>query len=166
MIAMLATNLALALLWCLLVEKLELGSLVAGSLVAGLVQWLFRRIAGAEVEFLRRAVRPRKLRALARLLWYFGYELVKSNLQVAWLIWQPRLQVQSALIQIPIELENDLSIVLLANLITLTPGTVTVDVAADRRTLLVHCLNVSDIEATKQQIKDCFEQPLRELERC
>jgi multisubunit Na+/H+ antiporter MnhE subunit len=73
--------------------------------------------------------------------------------------------VQPALIRVPIELQSDAAITALAGMISLTPGTVTVDVATDRRSLDVHCLNVPDIEATKQSIKVMFEQPLRELER-
>jgi multisubunit Na+/H+ antiporter MnhE subunit len=50
-------------------------------------------------------------------------------------------------------------------LISLTPGTVTMDVAEDRKSLWVHCLNVDDIPGTKQTIKERFELPLRELEK-
>jgi multicomponent Na+:H+ antiporter subunit E len=165
MITVVVLNLLLALMWCFLLEKFDVGTFVAGNLVAALVQWIFRRVRGPEMEFLRRAFRPGKLWVLSKLALYFMYEMVKSNLQVAWLIWQPRLRVQSALIRIPIELENDLSIALLANMISLTPGTVTMDVADDRKALIVHCLNVDDIADTKRVIKTRFEQPLRELEQ-
>lgn len=162
-------NVVLALMWVLLTENVTretfLGSFAAGNIVAAVVQWMFRRIKGPETEFFRHALRPGKLGTLLKLIYNFLYELILSNIQVAMVVIQPKLRVQSALIRLPTELQNDLSITILANLITMTPGTITMDVADDRKSLVVHCLNVADIEATKRTIKEKFEQPLLELER-
>jgi multicomponent Na+:H+ antiporter subunit E len=163
------TNVLLALMWVLLNENVTrdtfISSFVAGNIVAAIVQWIFRRIEGPERSFFLRALRPAKLGVLIKLIYNFTYELILSNIQVAKVVIQPRLNVQPALIRLPIELENDLSITMLANMITMTPGTITMDVAEDRKSLVVHCLNVTDIEGTKQTIRDKFELPLRELER-
>jgi multicomponent Na+:H+ antiporter subunit E len=155
----------LALVWCFLLESFRLATFLSGLIIAAAVEYVFRRIIGSEVDFFRAAFRLRKLGTLAKLAGFFLYELVLSNIQVAIVILRPRLRVKPALIQLPIELENDVSITMLANMISLTPGTVTVDVAPDRKSLTVHCLNVEDIEATKRTIKDGFERRLAELER-
>jgi len=165
MLAHVVISLLLAVMWCLLVERFDAGALFAGLLVAVGVQWVFRRVKGAETHLFARAFLPSKMLALVKLTVFFTYELILSNIQVAIVVLSPRLRVRSALIELPIELENDLAITALANLISLTPGTVTVDVAPDRKSLTIHCLNVSDIEATKETIKRKFEKPLRELER-
>lgn len=148
----------LAVVWCFLLEDFRVATFVFGYALATGVVFVLRRLMGETVAF-------RKWGVALKLIVVFLYELVVANLQVAWLIWQPRMKVQPALIRIPIELEKDISIVLLANMISLTPGTVTMDVAEDRKSLLVHCLNVDNIEETKRVIKDIFERPLRELEQ-
>ncbi len=169
MASYIVSNLLLALMWVLLNENVTretfFPSLVAGIIVAAVVQWIFRRIEGPERSFFMRAMHPRKLGVALKLFYNFLVELILSNIQVVKVVIQPNLQVQPALIRMPIELENDLSITILANMITMTPGTITMDVAEDRKSLVIHCLNVTDIEGTKQTIRDKFEKPLRELER-
>jgi len=169
MFATVLFNVALALIWVLLNENVTTDtffpSFVAGNIVAALAQWLFRRVDGPERDFFHRAFQPRKWGVLVKLAYNFLYELVLSNIQVAIVVARPKLEVQPALIRLPIDLENDLSITLLGNMITMTPGTITMDVADDRKSLVIHCLNVTDIEGTKKTIKEKFEKPLRELER-
>lgn len=169
MFATVLFNLALASIWVLLNENVTVAtffpSFVAGNIVAAVVQWMFRRVKGPERDFFHHAFQPRKWGVLVKLAYNFFYELVMSNVQVAFVVARPKLVVQPALIRLPIELENDLSIMLLANMITMTPGTISMDVADDRKSLVVHCLNVTDIEGTKKTIKEKFELPLRELER-
>ena len=148
----------LAILWCLLVESFTGATFVVGLVVGGLSLFVLRRLMG-EARFFR------KLGVFLRLVLFFLYELVLANLQVAWVILRPRLVVRSAFIRLPIELRTDGAITALANMISLTPGTISVDVAADRRSLLVHCLNVTDIAVTKRTIKERFEAQLKELER-
>ncbi len=148
----------LATLWCLLVQDFSLASVLVGFIASGLVLILLRQMTGKARFFY-------KLTVFARLLLFFVYELVVANLQVAWLILRPRLRVQPAFIRLPIELKTDLGITSLANMISLTPGTISVDVADDRASLVVHCLNVTDIAATKRTIKHRFEAQLKELEQ-
>lgn len=148
----------LATIWCFLLEEFTIWTFVLGMLLAAGIMFVSRRLLGEVVFF-------RKLGVFLKLAAVFAREIVVANLQVAWWILRPRLQVQPALIRVPIELQSDAAITTLAGMISLTPGTVTVDVAPDRKSLDVHCLNVPDVAATKQSIKTMFEQPLRELER-
>jgi multicomponent Na+:H+ antiporter subunit E len=73
--------------------------------------------------------------------------------------------VQSGVIAVPTELTDEVSLTVLANMITLTPGTLTLDISPDRRYLFVHTLNLDDPEAVKRDIQQAFERYLRELSR-
>jgi multisubunit Na+/H+ antiporter MnhE subunit len=158
-------NFGLAVLWCLLVEEVSIAAFAVGYAVGAVVLVFSRRLTRAGTSSPRRAFQAGKIVAFTKLAVYFIYELIVANLQVSWVIIRPRLRVQPAIIRLPIELEHDLSITALANIISLTPGTLTVDVAADRKSLVIHCLNVDDTEQAKRAIKERIEAPLKELER-
>jgi multicomponent Na+:H+ antiporter subunit E len=70
-----------------------------------------------------------------------------------------------AIIAFPLSVSRDVEITILANLITLTPGTLSVDVSADRKWLYVHALDCKDPEALKQSIADGFERRVIEAFR-
>jgi multicomponent Na+:H+ antiporter subunit E len=70
--------------------------------------------------------------------------------------------MRPAVIGIPLELESDGAITLLANLITVTPGTLTLDISPDRRTLYIHAMYMDDEATLRAEIK-ALEQKIREL---
>lgn len=80
------------------------------------------------------------------LLATFIGEFIRSVLAVARLVLMPRLRLQPAVIAYPLTVSTDGQITLLANMITLTPGTISVDVSEDRRTLYIHILDLGDRE--------------------
>ena len=82
-----------------------------------------------------------------RLIGYFVAALVAGAVAVALTALRPALHLRPAIIAYPLTVSRDGQITLLANLITLTPGTLSVDVSADRRTLYVHVLDLRDREA-------------------
>ena len=88
---------------------------------------------------------------------YFVKELILSALQVAWLVVQPRLRLRPGIIAYPLTVTTDLQITLLANMITLTPGTLSVDVSRDRKTLYVHAIDIASREALVGKIAAGFE---------
>lgn len=92
-----------------------------------------------------------------RLIALFIKELVLSALQVAWLVVQPKLRLRPGFIAFPLTVTSDVQITLLANLITLTPGTLSVDVSEDRKTLFIHAIDVPDREALIGRIAAGFE---------
>jgi len=98
-------------------------------------------------------------------LGFFLKELILSGLSVAWLVLQPKLRLRPAIIAYPLTVTTDLQITLLANLITLTPGTLSVDVSDDRRTLLIHALDVPDREALIGHIAAGFEAKVLRVTR-
>ena len=87
----------------------------------------------------------------------FVRELILSALKVAWLVLQPRMRIRPAIIAYPLTVTTDAQITLLANMITLTPGTLSVDVSADRKTLYIHAIDVASKEALIGEIAAGFE---------
>lgn len=87
----------------------------------------------------------------------FVKELIFSALRVAWLVVQPQLKLRPAIIAYPLTVTSDAQITLLANMITLTPGTLSVDVSDDRKTLYIHAIDMASKEALIGNIAGGFE---------
>ena len=99
------------------------------------------------------------------LLLFFLWELLKANLRVAYEVLTPGFRFRPGVIMIPLDARSDAEITLLANLISLTPGTLSLDVSADRRVLYVHAMFIDDPERVKRQIKQGFERRVIEVLR-
>jgi multicomponent Na+:H+ antiporter subunit E len=158
MVGLLLLNLILALTWAALQGELNVANLVIGFLVSAVLIFLFRRMFFGPLYF-------RKVLLGLTLTLVFIKELIKSNIAVLRVVLNPRLRVRSGVIAVPTELTNDVALTILANMITLTPGTLTLDISPDRRYLYVHTLNLDDPEDVKQKIRLAFEVYLRELSR-
>lgn len=157
---MLATNVVLALLWAALWGSLAPLDLLAGFGIGFVGLWFGRHLLGTRDA--------RYFRALPQLLLlsvYFLKELVKSCLMVArdCIARHPRLH--PAIVRMPIGEKSDLEIFVLANLITLTPGTLTLDVAEDRSFLLIHSIYAEDPEALVADLKSGMEHRVSEVFR-
>jgi multicomponent K+:H+ antiporter subunit E len=96
------------------------------------------------------------------LLW----DIIIANLTVARLILGPTARLRPAFIRLPLELRHEFAIVVLANTLALTPGTVSSDLSPDRRTLLIHALDVEDPEQTIARIKQRYEKLRQEIFEC
>lgn len=94
------------------------------------------------------------------LILMFGWEMIKSVSDVLLNVLNPQRIHQSAIIEIPLTLTSDLGIALLANMVTLTPGSTTLHVSEDKRFLYAHIMNCSDIEAEIASIKTGFESQI------
>lgn len=94
------------------------------------------------------------------LFFFFLKELAISNFKVIYYILTPGLQFRPAIIKLPLTLQSESGIVLLANLITLTPGTLTLKVSDDKRYLYYHSINVpgNDLEEARRRVKEGFEK--------
>jgi multicomponent Na+:H+ antiporter subunit E len=92
---------------------------------------------------------------LPRLAWFAGYflkELTKANALVAWEVATPRHNMRPGIVRVPIRCANDLEITMLGNLISLTPGTLTLEVTDEKDALFVHGLHIGTPEAARKQI--------------
>ena len=131
-------NLILALVWGAVTASFEPANLLFGFVLGYFSLWLVRDRFDAD-DF-------NKPIPVVRLILLFVAELCLSAVRVARDTISPRMDFQPAIIAVPLDVKSDLEIMLLANLISLTPGTLSVDVSTDRSTLYVHAMNVDDPE--------------------
>ncbi len=93
------------------------------------------------------------------------HDLVRANLRIAWDVVRPHHHLRPGVIAVPLDVMSDLELISLANLITMTPGTLSVDVSPDRRLLYIHAMYVDDAEALRREVKDGVEKRVMELFR-
>ena len=94
---------------------------------------------------------------------FFIWELVLANVRVAVDVLRPRTTIQPAVVAIPLDVTTDGEILLLSMLINITPGSVTIDLSEDRRTLYVHVMHMTSAEASRREIKEGFERRVKLL---
>lgn len=120
--------------------------------------WITQPLYGAS-RYFQRAPKT------ARLLGYFLLELILSNLRVFWDVVTPRHISRPGIVGIPLSAKTDMEILLVANMISLTPGTLSVDLSEDRRILFVHVMFLDDPDRFRQNIKDGLERRILEVTR-
>ncbi|HZG87026.1 Na+/H+ antiporter subunit E [Paenibacillus sp.] len=148
----------LALIWMLLSGDGSFVGFVVGYAIGFVFLFAFRR-------FFRVPFYAKKLWAILKLLGLFLKELVLSNLVVIQHILQPKLKVRPGVFAYETELRSDWEVSLLACLITLTPGTLTLEVSPDQDTLYIHAIDIEDADELKRQIKGSFERAILEVTR-
>lgn len=151
-------NIMLALAWVAATGVFTFSNLVAGFFLGFLVLFFTRRIVGAP----RYVVKVRQVLGLAL---FFIWELILANLRVAYDVLTPRHRMQPGIISIPLDARTDTEITILSNLITLTPGTMSLDVSADRKVLYIHAMYIDDVEEVRYKIKNGFERRVLEVLR-
>ena len=149
-------NLLLAIIWAAVTGSASLLNLALGFVLSAAALFILREQMGGR-GYLARA------RLVARLVLLFLRELALSAIRVAILVTRRDMQLKPGIVAFPLTVTSDTEITLLANLITLTPGTLSVDVSEDRRFLYVHALDLSDPEAVIRDIRDGFEAQIREV---
>ena len=151
-------NLLLALMWAAVTGQLTATNLFVGFALGYLVLFIARRMIGPSSYFSR----VRHLVSFGR---FYIWELILANLRVAYDVVTPTHHMRPGVIAIPLEARTDMEITLLANLITLTPGTLSLDVSSDRRFLYIHAMYVGDEEKVRESIKNGLERRVLELLR-
>jgi multicomponent Na+:H+ antiporter subunit E len=150
----------LALIWLCLCSSLDTGELLAGLTVclvlAGILCKSYRTLDFPDFNFKR----------LIYLFFYIGVlfvEIAKANIDVAWRIIHPRMPIHPGIVIIKTELKGNIAKMALANSITLTPGTFTMDILGDQ--LLIHWIDVKTTDAVKAQamIGERFEKYLKHI---
>lgn len=152
-------NLLLALAWMALTGRFTLVNFAFGFAIGYGALWLAQRVLGPSSYF-------GKARRFLGFVLFFLWEVLKANLQVAYIVLHPRSRLRPGVIAVPLDARTDAEITLLANLITLTPGTLSIDVSADRKVLYVHTLDMGDNPARfRREIKEGLERRLLEVMR-
>lgn len=151
-------NVLLAFAWCAVVGSFTFINLLFGFLVSSAALWLTREQHQTTKYFQR-------VWLVLGLILLFLKELLLSVLRVAWLVVQPSQNYRPSFISFPLTVDRPYEITLLANLITLTPGTLSVDVSDDKKTLYIHCIDVDDPDALRRDIAEGFERKIMEALR-
>lgn len=153
---MLLLNTLLALAWVVLTSQYSALNFFAGFVIGYLVLLPAQRLRPESRYF---AKVPQVLQFVAFFIW----ALIVANIRVLISVLGPHRNLRPAIVAVPLDVQSDTEITLLANLITLTPGTLSLDVSTDRRVLFVHVIHVEDVERFIYEIKDGFERRVREV---
>ncbi|MCA1769246.1 MAG: Na+/H+ antiporter subunit E [Halomonas sp.] len=152
-------SLVLLAVWLLLVRSIAPGQLILGAFLAVGIPLLTRGFWDP--------LPP--VRHPVKLAWFVLvvlYDIVKANIQVSLLILSPKREPHPGFIEYPLQVKEPLTITLLANTITMTPGTVSSNLRLDRSSLLIHVLDMEDEQALVREIHERYERPLKEIFEC
>ena len=150
----------LLVIWLLLVNELSTGHLLLGALLGWGVPLYTAR-------FWPDQVRVRRPLLLLRFTGIVLYDIVVANLTVARLILGSQQRLKPAFVSMPLALRSEVATSLLANTVSLTPGTVSAYLSADRRCLIIHSLHTTAPDELIDLIRQRYEAPLKEiLETC
>lgn len=155
----LALHLVMTLVWAGLLGGITLENLFSGFVVSYLVLYVLTRCYRGHDDYFG------KLPRLVGFIGFYLWDLVKSNAIIAYDVLTPTHYMKPGVIGIPLDAKTDLEITVLANLITMTPGTLSLDVSADRKTLYVHAMYIHDSDQLRADIKQNYERRVLELLR-
>ena len=151
-------NILLSLAWLGLTGEFTPVNFFIGIILGYMILWLSERGRLSRGYFM-------KVPLVVRFIFYFFWEVVKSNFKVMHEVLTPKQKMKPGIVAIPLAAKTDLEITLFANLITLTPGTLSLDVSDDRSTLYVHAMFIEDVDDFKRNLKEELETRLLEVLR-
>ncbi|MCT2345410.1 Na+/H+ antiporter subunit E [Niallia taxi] len=151
-------NVFLGFMWMVMTVSFEPAVFLKGYLLGLLIIYIFRNLFTSRFYLLR-------IVAVLKLTYIFIRELISSNIAVVKTVLKPKLDMQPGIFAYPTILEKNWEITLLANLITLTPGTLVIEVSSDNKILYVHALDINDAQESIDSIKDTFEKAILEVGR-
>ncbi|MCL6554189.1 MAG: Na+/H+ antiporter subunit E [Firmicutes bacterium] len=152
----LLANVLLALAWMAVTGRFTAANFAVGFLL-GFVA--LRVAGGGDGRY------GRRLRLAFSFAFFYLWELLLANLRVAYDVVTRTHHMRPGILAIPLDVQTDAEITLFANLITLTPGTLSLDVSPDRRVLYIHAMYIDDVEAFRQRLKQQLERRVLELFR-
>ncbi|GAA5077511.1 Na+/H+ antiporter subunit E [Roseibacterium beibuensis] len=149
-------NIALAVAWAALTGDITLTGLAVGFALGSAALFVTKPLFPGCDRYFKRVWRWVKLGVL------FLYELVVSSVQVVWDVLTPAHKARPGIISVPLEADDEMEILLVTNLISLTPGTLSLDVTEDRKTLYIHAMFADDPDAIRAQIRTGMARWVRE----
>lgn len=150
-------NCLLALLWAFLNGSFSFMTLSFGYLLGFVSIWISQPLFEDSSSYLLRAYR------VVRLILFFLYDLVVSSIRVTFDVLTPDHKSKPAILEMPLDVKSDLEILLVTNLISLTPGTLSIDVTPDRKTLIIHAMFAHDPERLIKNLKTGIERLVKEV---
>lgn len=159
----LAMGASFALLWLFvrgvdLVPRLLVGEFLIGLAVGLPIAFVFRRFYRQEIALVQRTLSGRYAVIYVVL---FLWEMLTANVDVAYRVLAPWAPIEPDVIELPLRVQSDIGITTIANSITLTPGTLTMDYDADSNSLYVHAIDGRDPDAIVEPIRTWENYALR-----
>lgn len=151
-------NILLALTWMAVNERFSASDFAVGFVLGYFLLWISSGIVGTSRYFL-------KVRQVTAFFLFFLWEFLLASIRVALNVIMPRRRLRPGIVAVPLDATTDLEITLLANLITLTPGSLSLDITPDRRVLYIHAMFIGDPDEFRQAVKEGFERRLLEVLR-
>ena len=152
------SNIILTFIWVALTGNFAFANYLFGFILSFSLLWLITSGTGDAKYF-------KILPKVITFFFFFLYELVKANLQVAYEVMTPNYNMTPGIVKVPLDVKSNLEITFLANLISLTPGTLSLDVSDDKKVLYVHSMYITSKESFIRSIKDGFEKRILEILR-
>lgn len=144
-------------IWCFVHGTFSLNSIIFGLLIGLLTIRPFKFLYRPESDF-KLFTPSNRIISIIRYFMVLIKEIIKANIVVAKIVTKSKIDIKPGIIAVPIRCKTDLGITGIANTITLTPGTITVDISNDKSILYVHCIDASDPEAVCASVRDDLEK--------
>ena len=151
-----ALNVALAIAWAALTGELTIVNLVIGFVIGSVALYITRPLFPGSEAYFSRGWR------WVKLFLTFLWELVVSSLQVIKDVLTPEHKARPGIIAVPLDVKGEMEVLVLTNYISLTPGTLCLDVTEDCNTLYIHAMFADDPDEIRRQIKEGVERRIRE----
>ncbi|NJK87951.1 MAG: Na+/H+ antiporter subunit E [Myxococcales bacterium] len=152
---------SLTVVWAALFATTDWRGMAFGALISALIVSFSGKLEHTLVGPLHRSVMPRPL-GIVLLSWAFVVELWKSAVAVAIQAWKPRIRLRPGVVKVPLTVSTDVEITVLASLVSLTPGTLSLEVSRDGKALFIHALDIPDQgEATRRAVREKLERPVK-----
>ena len=150
-------NIVIAIIWTFLQNNYSIASFLFGYAIGLFLLFMLRRFLVSEFYFTR-------VWSFIKLIFLFLKELVKANIDVIKIVLNPNLSnYHPGIVAVPTVLETNLEITLLASLISLTPGTISMDFSDDNKIIYIHSIHIADKEELIHQIHNTFERAILEV---
>lgn len=150
-------SIPLAVMWSLVHGNFSIDDFLLGVVLGSVVIRPFKALYQFDRDFSFKQVIGR----IPKQIKYFSIliiEIIKANILVAKIVLSPKINIKPGIIAVPLRTRTNGGITAIANTITLTPGTLTIDVSDDRSVLYVHSIDASDPEAVCKSIRDDLEK--------
>ena len=157
MIQQFGINVLIGFVWLFLEVSNTLADFTVGFAIGAIITGLYARILGQRDFYLFRFFLFLKFFLVCL------YELYVAGFQVLKLVLSPKLNLKPGIIRMDVDLPTDFQLVVLASLINLTPGTLTLEVSPDKKTLYIHALNIDNTEKIIKGIRKSFVAGIREV---
>src|SRR5690606_982415 len=151
-------NLMLTFVWVALTGDLSFVNFWFGFALGFFILYLKEKNDG-DIEYFVRVPK------IIGFLLYFFYDMVKANLQVAYDLITPKVVMSPGIVKYPLSSRNDFATTMLSNIISLTPGTLILDVSTDNKVLYIHVMYLKDKDKFIRRTKEKIENRLLEILR-